>query len=138
MQENRFRERGLGLCPCLPPCCHRKHKTCHGCRLQFASMASIRVSCHYPGILITEWIRLKRATGSHLVQPHCSSRVPQTMFTEDCVQMTLNISMEGDSMTSPGNLCQCLVTCTVKFLLMFKWGFLCISFCPLPVGISCI
>ena len=42
-----------------------------------------------------------------------------------------NISSEGDSTPSLGNLFQCMVSCRVKFFLMFMWNFLGISFCPL-------
>ena len=56
--------------------------------------------------------------------------------TQDCIQF-LNISSEGDSTTSLGNLFQSSVTHTVKrFFLIFRWNFLCISFCPLPLVLS--
>lgn len=43
-----------------------------------------------------------------------------------------NVSSEGDSTNSLGNLYQCVATHTAKFFLVFRWNFVCISFCPLP------
>ena len=49
----------------------------------------------------------------------------------------LNISKEGDSTTSLGNLCQCSVTFTVKkHFLMFRGNLLGFSLCPLPLVLS--
>jgi len=49
----------------------------------------------------------------------------------------LNISREGDSTTSLGSLFQCSVTLRGKKLfLVFRWNFLCLSLCPLPLVLS--
>jgi len=53
---------------------------------------------------ITEWLRWEETCGGHLVQQHCSSwvtysRVPRTMSRQ-----YLNISKEGDSTVSLGDL----------------------------------
>ena len=49
----------------------------------------------------------------------------------------LNISKEGDSTTSFGNLLQCLVTLTVKkSFLTFRWNLLYFILCPLPLVLS--
>ena len=49
----------------------------------------------------------------------------------------VNIPKDGDSTTSPGNLCQCLVTFTVKkCFLMLRGNFPCFSLCPLPLVLS--
>ncbi|KAJ7417752.1 hypothetical protein WISP_62774 [Willisornis vidua] len=47
----------------------------------------------------------------------------------------LNVSSEGNSTTSLGNLFQWSVTRTLKFFLIFWWNFLCISFYPLPLAL---
>ncbi|XP_048154063.1 uncharacterized protein LOC125323267 isoform X2 [Corvus hawaiiensis] len=54
-------------------------------------------------------------TLGHLVRPPCP------------------LSSEGDSTTSLGNLFQFSVTSTVKKFFIFRWNFLCLSFCPLPL-----
>jgi len=49
----------------------------------------------------------------------------------------LSASKDADATTSLGNLCQCLVTLTVKkCFLMFRGNLLCFSLCPLPLVLS--
>jgi len=49
----------------------------------------------------------------------------------------LKITKDGDSTTSLGNWCQCLVPLTVKrCFLMFRENFLCFSLCPFPLVLS--
>ena len=60
------------------------------------------------------------------------SRLPRSVF-----RRLLNISKDGDSATSLGNLCQCSVALIVKkCFLMFRWSLLCFSLCPLPLAQS--
>lgn len=48
-----------------------------------------------------------------------------------------NVSKDGDSPTSLGNLCQCSVTLTLKkCFLMFRWDFLYFNLYPLPLLLS--
>jgi len=55
----------------------------------------------------------------------------------DLVQVSLNISREGESTSSLGSLFQCSVTLRVKqFFLVFRWNFLCFRLCPLPLVLS--
>lgn len=49
-------------------------------------------------------------------------------------RQVLNISKEGNPITSRGNLCQCSVTCTVKkCCLVFIRNLLCSALCPRPL-----
>ena len=62
----------------------------------------------------------------HLVQPSCRSRVTYSRLHRTLSRQVLNISREGESTTSLGNLFQCSITLKVKkFFLMFSWNFLC-------------
>ena len=73
----------------------------------------------------------------HLVQPPCQSRVTCSRLHRTLSRRILNISREGDSTTSLGNLFQCSVTHRVKkFFLMFRWNFLCFILCPLLLVLS--
>jgi len=70
----------------------------------------------------------------HLVKPPCWSRVTYSRLHRTLSRQVLNISKEGDSTTSLGNLFQCSVTLRgKKFFLMFRGNFLCFSLCPLSL-----
>ena len=67
----------------------------------------------------------------------CRSRVTQSKLHRTLSRRVLNISREGDSITSLGSLFQGSVTLRgKKFFLMFSWNFLCFSLCPLPLVLS--
>jgi len=69
----------------------------------------------------------------HLTQTPCPSRVTWSRLHRTLSRQVFNISREGDSTTSLGNLFQGSITLRVKkFFLMFRWNFLCFSLCPLP------
>ena len=60
----------------------------------------------------------------HLVQPPCRSRVTYSRLHRTLSRQVLNISREGESTTSLGNLVQCSVILKVKkFFLMFSCNF---------------
>jgi len=65
--------------------------------------------------------------------PHTQAGPPKAGCSRTMSRRLLNISREGDSATSLGNLCQCSVTLTVKknCFLVFRWTLLCFSLCPL-------
>lgn len=48
----------------------------------------------------------------------------------------LNTTKDGDSTTTLKNLCQCMITPTVIFFLVFKWNSLYFSVCSLPLVFS--
>lgn len=86
---------------------------------------------------IKEWVRLRGATLSHLVQPLCSSTV-SLEHRIVCRQFS-NIFCDGDSSLSLGNLSQCSVTCTVqKLFLMLRWNFCAsvLAHCILSYGLA--
>ena len=63
-----------------------------------------------------------RDSMGHLVQAPCRSRVSYSRLHRTLSRWVLNISREGDSITSLGNLFQCPVTLRLKKLfLMFNW-----------------
>ena len=49
----------------------------------------------------TEQIRQVRISGECVVQPPCSKQGQQEQSAQDCVQLTLNISKNGDSTGQP-------------------------------------
>jgi len=82
---------------------------------------------------MTEWLRLERSSGGHLVQPPCSSRATQTWLPRTVSRQLLTISKDGDCTTSLANLLQCSGTPTVKMcFLRFKQILLCSILCPFP------
>ena len=86
---------------------------------------------------ITECSGLEVTSVGHPVQPPCRSRVTYSRLHRNSSRRGLNISREGDSTTSPGNLFQGSVTLRgKKFFLMFRRNFLCFSLCPLPLVLS--
>ena len=86
---------------------------------------------------ITACSGLEGTSVGHLVQPSCRSRVTYSRLHRTLSRQGLNISREGDSTTSLGNLLQYSVTLRVKkFFLMFRRNFLSLSLCPLPLVLS--
>jgi len=84
---------------------------------------------------ITDW--LEGTSGALLVQPPCSSRDTYSSLPRIMSRWLLNVSKNGDCTTSPGNLCQCSATLTVrKCFLMLRSIFLCISLRTLPLVLS--
>ena len=70
--------------------------------------------------------------GRDLWRSLCPSQLPRTAS-----RWPLNISEDGDSTTSLGNLCQCLITLTgKKCFLMFRGNLLCFCLCPLLLVMS--
>ena len=63
---------------------------------------------------VTESLKLEGTAGRHLVQPPCSGRAAESWLPRTMAKQLLNISKNGESTTSLGNLCQCLVTLTLK------------------------
>jgi len=64
----------------------------------------------------------------------CRSRGTYSRLHGTVSRWVLNISREGDSTTSLGNLFQGFACLRVKkFFLMFSWNFLCFSLCPLSL-----
>lgn len=84
---------------------------------------------------MTDRLRLEGTSESHLVQPPQLKQDHLKQAAQDHVQM--NISNTGDSATCLGNLCQCLVSLTIKkCFLTFAWNVLCFSLCLLPLVLS--
>jgi len=72
-------------------------------------------------------------TRDHVVHYPTQSKDNYSRLLRGMSRWVLNISKDGDSTDSLGNLFRCLTTLTVKkFFLMFKRNFLCFSLCPLP------
>lgn len=62
---------------------------------------------------------------------------PRRASAQDHIQMAFGISKNGDSTTSPGNLCECSVTLTVKMcFLMLRRNTLCFCLYLLPLVLS--
>ena len=57
-----------------------------------------------------------------MVQPSAQAGSPRASSPGPCLRGFLNVSKDGDSTASLGNLCQCLVTLAVKkhFLMLRK------------------
>ena len=71
------------------------------------------------------------------LQTVIDNRITEWLKLEETSMWVLNISREGDSTTSLGNLFQCSVTVTVKKCpLIFSQNFLCFSLYLLPLIFS--
>ena len=75
----------------------------------------------------TQRLRLEGNSGGHPVQPHCSSRATYSQFPRTMTRQLLSISKDGDSTSSLGNLCQCLVTLIMKSCFLMSEGSSCVS-----------
>lgn len=102
-------------------------------------LSSLELPCQtQPNSVFTELLRWEGESWDHLVQ--LLLKLGQLeQVAEDCVQSALNMSKTGDSTTSLGHLCQCLVTTRVKkCFLMELDGFLCVSVCAhCPLSCHC-
>ena len=73
---------------------------------------------------------LWRSSGPTPLLTH--SQLPRTMSRQ-----LFNISEDGGSTSSVGNLCRCSVTPAVKECFpIFRWNLLCFTLCPLPLVLS--
>lgn len=79
----------------------------------------------------TEWLSLEESSEGHLVWLLFFSRAMQSWLLRTVSRWLFNTSKKGNCTTSLGNLCQFLVTHTVKCFLMFGWILLCSNLCPL-------
>lgn len=79
-------------------------------RSPFLLNCNLRLLCYR----ITDWLKLKRISGCHLVQPPWTSRANYSWLPRVVSSWFLNIFMGGNSTSSLYNLCQCLVTFKVK------------------------
>lgn len=73
-------------------------------------------------------MKLEGTCRDHFVQPHCLGRA--TWSRVPMARWLLNVSKDGDSTTSFGNLCQHLDTFTVKTILWYSDR---TCLCPLPL-----
>lgn len=89
-----------------------------------------------PEITESQKVWLEGNTLSPVVQPCCSVRVIPEHITHDCVQKVLECLQWGRLHRLSGQSAPVHSHCTVKSFLMFKWQFLCISSCPLPLLLS--
>lgn len=79
----------------------------------------------------TEWLGI---SGSHSVQSPCSSRLTYSCLPRTMSIWLWNIPRSGDTTTTLNNLCQCLVSLTVKKLLLsLRGNLLCFTLCLLPL-----
>lgn len=61
--------------------------------------------CSCQHLSITGWLRLECSSGGHLLQSPCSSRVAQSQLPSTVSRQLFNISKNGESTSSLGNLC---------------------------------
>lgn len=85
---------------------------------------------------IIQWLKLEETFRSHLVQLPQSSRVIQSRLSKSMSRWLLSISRDRGYVMSPGNLCKCLVTFTVKkcFLMLGGNPLVCAHRLILPLG----
>lgn len=76
----------------------------------------------------TELKALEGTSGGHVVRPPANAGSLQQM-TQKSIQVALDISREGDSITSLCSPCQDSGTLTVKFFCIFVWNFLHSTLC---------
>lgn len=100
-----------------------------------------------PPLLINFWRRLNdlvkwqnhrmgtdgREHWRALVPCPCSDRVPRTCYWGLCPDSFLVSPGKETPQPLLGHLFQCSLILTVKFFLKFRWNFLCISLCSLPL-----
>jgi len=117
----------------MPPCAlYKQPYSTSPCHFKQLQLICILAFFRYR---ITDCLRLERTSESQLVQAPCSSRTTYSQLPRTVSRWLLNISKEGDSTASLGNLCQCSVTAK-KCFLMFRGNLLCLSLCPLPLVLS--
>lgn len=84
---------------------------------------------------ITECLRLAVMSGNHLVQTPCSYQGQLEQVIQGFKCQVSNISNDGDSTTTLGNLVMCLTTLTVKSSVTLKWNFLYFALCLMHLGL---
>ena len=99
------------------------------CTVCFSSEQPKRISSVLGTI---EFFEHKVSSGGWLVQSPCTRMVSQSRLSRTVSSWVLNVSSDGDSRASLGNLCQCLTFLTVKkSFLVFKYSLLHFSLCSL-------
>lgn len=108
-------------------------------RYQFGSSSILGYSVRRDHRTI-EWLRFEKTFGGHLVQHPCSSRDTDSPLPKNISRQLWYTSRNGDSTTSLDNLCQYLVTLTIKSVSWCSQGNSCVSVCahwlwscPLPL-----
>jgi len=97
----------------------------------------LQVARHFLHCFHPRTVEVGRDLGGDLVQAPCSTRATSSQLPRTVSRQLLNISKDGDSITSLGNLCQRLLTLTVKkCFLTFRGNLPCFGLCPLPLVLS--
>jgi len=85
---------------------------------------------------IAEGLRFGGASGDHMIQLPARAGSPGASCPGPCPDGFLNVSKDGESTTSLGKLCQCLVTLTMKkHFVMFCKPPVC-QFVPIASGLT--